>query len=137
MSQNQDIVIVVEDSAPNLKIMAHFLKNCDYHVESCADGQQAWDMLERLKGRPELKAVISDIMMPKMDGIELLKKIRGSRDFANLPVVLITAVSDKNHILEAKKHNVSGYILKPISMLKIETKLRKLFPDRFFPRKEG
>lgn len=134
MSEEQEVIIIAEDSAPNQKILTHLLRKLNYHVEAVADGQEAWALLERLKGRKELVCVVSDIMMPKMDGIELLKKIRSSTDFAQLPVILVTAVSDKNSILEAKNHHVNGYILKPVTLDKIEKKLKELFPGRAFPR---
>jgi two-component system chemotaxis response regulator CheY len=130
---NQDVVIVAEDSLPNRKILQNLLEKFHFHVEVCDNGLQAWTLIEKLRGRKELVAVITDILMPELDGIELLKKIRADSEYAKLPVIIVTALSDKSCILEARNHHVDGYILKPITLQKLESKLKELFPHHVFP----
>jgi two-component system, chemotaxis family, chemotaxis protein CheY len=72
-------------------------------------------------------------MMPELDGMSLLKKVREDGKFKALPFVLITAVSDKDQIMEAKSMNVNGYILKPVTFHRVTAKLKELFPQRKFP----
>ena len=138
MSENEsveekELVIVAEDSPPNRKILCHLLQKLDYRVISCENGREAWDKLESGK-IDNLVAVISDIMMPEMDGIELLRKIRGSEKFKDLPTLLVTAVSDRDYIMEAKELNVNGYILKPVTFQRVMNKLKELFPQKKFPK---
>ena len=71
-------------------------------------------------------------MMPNMDGLELLKSCRGDDNFKDIPFVLITAVSDREYILEAKELHVNGYILKPVTFQRVTTKLKELFPEKKF-----
>jgi len=73
-------------------------------------------------------------MMPKMDGIQLLRHVREDEKFKALPVVLVTAVLDKDYIVRAKALNVNGYVLKPVTFDRLTTKLRDLFPSRQFPK---
>lgn len=125
-------IIVAEDSAPNRKILTHLLTKLGYQVIDCEDGETAWNALNA--HAQEAVCVITDIMMPKMDGIDLLKNIRNSPKFEKLPVLLITAVSDKDYIAEAKNMQVNGYILKPVTFQRVTQKLQELFPQKVFPK---
>ena len=135
-SQTTETIVIAEDSPPNRKILEHLLLKLGYNVIACEDGSKAW---EELKGQniENLAAVISDIMMPNMDGIELLKNIRGMEAYNELPVLLVTAVSDRDYIVEAKSLNVNGYILKPVTFQRVLAKLKELFPNKHFPKLAG
>ena len=133
---SRETIIVVEDSPPNRKILAHLLEKLGFHVIACEHGQQAWDQIKDGKIQ-NLAAVVSDIMMPTMDGLNLLKLIRENPDSAKLPVLLITAMSDKEYIVRARELNVDGYILKPVTFERVSSKLREIFPHKEFPRIAG
>ena len=120
-------ILVAEDSAPNRKILVHLLEKLGFEVDSFENGQEAWDFLK--SDAENITAIVSDIMMPEMDGLDLLKEVRASEKYADIPFVLVTAVSDKDYILEAKKLKVNGYILKPVSFNKVSGKMKQLFPD--------
>lgn len=134
MSEPQEKIVVAEDSPPNRKILMHLLQKLGYEVIGCENGENAWEELQKLKTDKQLVAVISDIMMPTMNGIDLLKKIRESDEFKDLPVLLVTAVSDKEYIFEAKAMNVNGYVLKPVTFQRVTSKLQELFPNKKFPK---
>lgn len=132
MSENPtECIVVAEDSPPNRKILVHLLEKLGYHVESFPDGKKAWEKLEAGE-LSNVVAVLSDIMMPNMDGIQLLKNIRSHDKLKALPVVLITAVSDREYIMQAKDHNVNGYILKPVTFQRVTNKLKEIFPEKTF-----
>jgi two-component system, chemotaxis family, chemotaxis protein CheY len=131
--QEKDTIVIAEDSAPNRKILSHLLEKLGFHVVACENGQVAWEEVQSGK-HPRIIAVISDIMMPAVDGIELLKKIRAEEKFKTLPFVLVTAVSDKEYIAQAKSLNVNGYILKPVTFQRVTSKLQELFPTRKLPK---
>ena len=136
-ASGKEIIVVAEDSPPNRKILVHLLQKLEYEVVGCENGQQAWEAVEKLKGNPKLVAIISDIMMPVKDGIEFLKSVRGDEQLKDLPFVLVTAVSDKEYILEAKSMNVNGYILKPVTFARVTAKLQELFPDKKIAKLAG
>ena len=79
-------------------------------------------------------AVISDIMMPTMDGIQLLRNVRGKENLKTIPFVLVTALSEKEYIVQARELNVNGYILKPVTFQRVTSKLQELFPERALPK---
>jgi CheY-like chemotaxis protein len=127
-----DQIIVAEDSLPNQKILCHLLTKLGFEAIPCNNGQEAWDKLAD-PIYSSVAAVLTDMMMPTMDGMTLLKNIRESEKLKNLPVVLITAVSDKDQIVAAKALKVNGYILKPVTFVKVLAKLKELFPAKKFP----
>ncbi len=129
-SPDMEWIIVAEDSLPNRTILIHLLKKLGYNIIECADGEAAWAAYQQ-RGQRQVVAVLSDIMMPHLDGIGLLKNIRSVDP--NLPVVLITAVSEREYIIEARALNVNGYILKPVTFQRVSAKLKELFPERRFP----
>jgi two-component system chemotaxis response regulator CheY len=73
-------------------------------------------------------------MMPNMDGLQFLRNVRNHESFAELPFVLVTAVSDKDYVFEAKNLKVNGYILKPVTYKRVADKMQSLFPERVFPQ---
>ena len=127
-----EYVIVVEDSAPNRQILCLLLRKLGFVTLEFDDGKLAWHAIQKAKGRGII-AVVSDMMMPNMDGLELLRHVRNDETTAKLPFVLVTAVSDKDYIFEAKKLKVDGYILKPVSFKRVADKMQALFPNRKFP----
>ena len=129
-------IIIAEDSPPNRKILAHLLEKLGFDVEACENGQQAWEKLNAPTTK-KVVAVISDIMMPTMDGLQLLKNIRQHETLKTMPVVLVTAVSEKDYIVQAKELNVNGYILKPVTFQRVVGKLQEMFPDKVFPKLAG
>jgi CheY-like chemotaxis protein len=126
-------IIVAEDSPPNRKILSHLLEKLGFEVLSCENGELAWQAILKEENN-RIIAVLSDVMMPVMDGIELLKNIRESGPYKNVPVVFVTAVSDKEYIFQAKNLSVSGYILKPVTFQRVQAKLQELFPEKKFPK---
>ena len=78
--------------------------------------------------------MISDIMMPDMDGIDFLEMVREEEKYKSLPFVLVTAVMEKEQVISAKKLGVNGYILKPVTFQRISAKMKELFPEHKFPR---
>jgi CheY-like chemotaxis protein len=119
-----------------LKILSHLVQKLGFKVVACENGEVAWQQLTSGEHK-NVVAVLSDIMMPTMDGIQLLRQLRGHDSLKTLPLVLITAVSDKDYIVQAKDLNVNGYILKPVTFQRVTSKLQELFPQKTFPKLAG
>lgn len=135
-SQPKEIVVVAEDSAPNRAVLTLMLRKMGFETMEFEDGDEAWAAVDRLAaegGERRLCAVVSDMMMPKMDGLEFLRRVRNDARITDLPFVLLTAVSEKDYIHEARALRVDGYVLKPVTYKRMEAKLREIFPMREFP----
>ncbi|MCB0640286.1 MAG: response regulator, partial [Phaeodactylibacter sp.] len=106
-------ILLVEDSA-DLRHYTQGILQANFAVESVADGQAAWEVLEVGAQRNLLpQLVISDIMMPRMDGFELLKKLREDDRFRHIPIIMLTARTEDHDKLNALRAGVDDYIHKP------------------------
>lgn len=132
----KETIVIAEDSAPNRKILALLLAKNGYNVLQFEDGQQTWEELQK-NTTDNIVAVISDVMMPNMDGLALLKSCRENDKYKSIPFVLVTAVSDKDYIMQAKELKVNGYILKPVTFQRVAAKLKELFPQKKFTNISG
>lgn len=128
---NKEVILVAEDSPANRRILVHLLQKMGFETLEFEDGEEAWNEIKN--GIEGLVAIVSDIMMPKMDGVELLEKVRASSENKTLPFFLCTAVMDKEYILKSRSLGVSSYIVKPITFDKLEKKLKTTFPERKWP----
>jgi CheY-like chemotaxis protein len=132
MTASLETIVVAEDSPPNRKILTHLLEKLGFKVVACANGKEALDALN--SGEHDVKLVMSDIMMPTMDGLELLRNVREHQTYKDLPVLLVTAVSEKDYIDRARSLKVNGYILKPITFNRLQEKMKLVFPNKEFPK---
>lgn len=103
-------ILAVDDTAIILTRIANTLGN-DYEVITVNSGVRALKYLEQEK--PDL--ILLDIQMGQKDGIETLKEIRAMKDRADIPVIMLTGVEDKEIVLKSAKLGICDYILKPFS----------------------
>jgi len=101
-------ILIAEDDP----LLAHMyqvkLSREGYKVLIASDGQEAWEKVK--SDKPQ--AMIMDVMMPRMTGIELLKKIRHSKKHADLPIVILSNSNSQSDKSEAKKLHVTDFLLK-------------------------
>ncbi|MCL6701520.1 ATP-binding protein [Pseudomonas sp. T1.Ur] len=112
-------VLVVDDSPEMLAYLSELLRN-DYIVATATDGEQAWEILQR---RP-IDVVVSDVMMPKLDGFGLTARIKASAGFAHLPVILVTARGGSEACVSGLESGADDYIAKPFSPLELQARVR-------------
>ena len=112
-------VLVVDDSPEMLGYLCELLRD-DYSVATATDGEQAWALLQR---RP-IDVVVSDVMMPKLDGFGLTARIKGSPGFAHLPVILVTARGGSEACVSGLESGADDYIAKPFSPLELKARVR-------------
>lgn len=116
---SQPRVLVVDDSPEMLSYLSELLHN-DYLVATASDGEQAWALLQR---RP-IDVVISDVMMPELDGFGLTARIKASAGFAHLPVILLTARGGSEACVSGLESGADDYIAKPFSPLELKARVR-------------
>ncbi|MBQ9405531.1 MAG: chemotaxis response regulator CheY [Desulfovibrio sp.] len=118
-------VLVVDDFATMRRIVRNILRQLGFqNVVEADDGAAAWDLLNREK----IDFIVSDWNMPQMTGIELLRKVRASEQFASIPFLMVTAEAQQENIIEAVQAKVSNYIVKPFTADTLKQKIDKIFP---------
>ncbi len=118
-------VLVVEDNTDLLGIMAAELGK-GYNVLTATNGQQAIDVLSR----SAVDVVVSDVMMPVMDGLELTRQIKKNDDFAMLPVILLTAKVGWQDRNEGYRVGADDYLAKPFSMESLRLRIDNIIANR-------
>lgn len=116
--------LVVDDFSTMRRIVRNLLKELGFNqVEEAEDGIEAMNKLQ-IGG---FSFVITDWNMPNMDGLALLKAIRGDERLSALPVLMVTAEAKKENIIAAAQAGASGYVVKPFTAATLEEKLNKIF----------
>jgi CheY-like chemotaxis protein len=113
-------VMIVDDVASNCALLERIVRNkfgCD--VITAANGKEALALLP--SQMPNI--LLLDLMMPEMSGIELLQILRSSEEWKNLPVIIISAVSDRSMIRDVALLGISGYLLKPFSAIDVSERV--------------
>ncbi|WP_209570201.1 response regulator [Herbaspirillum sp. 1130] len=123
--------LVVDDFGTMRRIVSGLLKQLDYlHVTEADDGSTALKILEA--GTHDINFVLTDWNMPVMDGLSLLRHIRGHDSLKHLPVLMITAEGKKENIIEAATAGADGYIVKPFNAATLKEKIDKVITRRHF-----
>lgn len=122
---NAGIILVVEDNEEMLSFIAKQLRK-KFGVEKALNGVEALKILEEKM----IDLVLSDIMMPEMDGFELCKNIKNNMDYSHVPVVLLTAKNDLDSKIQGLEMGADAYVEKPFSMSHLITQLTTLLNNR-------
>ncbi|WP_456433547.1 chemotaxis response regulator CheY [Thermosulfuriphilus sp.] len=119
-------ILIVDDFATMRRIVKNILSQLGFkNFIEADDGTTAWEILQKEK----IDLIVSDWNMPKMTGLELLKKVRADERLKDLPFLMVTAEAQKENIIEAVKHKVSQYIVKPFTAETMGEKIKKIFGD--------
>jgi two-component system cell cycle response regulator len=113
--------LVVEDDPVSRRMLEAFLSKADYEVVVAADGLEAWALLQQ-PDAPRL--VILDWMMPRMDGIQLCRKIRNWAEGFYIYIVVLTARTQSQDIVDGLKAGVDDYLTKPFNPQELKVRLR-------------
>jgi len=117
-------ILVVDDFSTMRRIIKNLLRDLGFtNTQEADDGATALPMLQG----GDFEFLITDWNMPGMQGIDLLKAVRADPELANLPVLMVTAESKRDQIVEAAQAGVSGYIVKPFTAQTLEEKIGKIF----------
>ncbi len=101
-------IMTVDDSSSVRQMVKFTLSDAGYDVVEASDGK---DALSKLQGQVDM--IITDLNMPNMDGIELIKQVRSNSDYKFLPIVMLTTESEESKKNEGKKAGATGWIVKP------------------------
>lgn len=109
ISNEQSLILVVDDNPQNLQVIGNILKEHGYRIAVAQNGRQAIEYVE--KKNPDL--ILLDMMMPEMDGIETCQAIKGNEKTVDIPIIFITALTDSWNKLRAFEVGAADYITKP------------------------
>jgi DNA-binding response OmpR family regulator len=126
-----ETLLLVEDNPDLLHVLQnHFTKK--YKVLTAVNGRLALDVVSE----NDIQIIVSDIMMPEMDGLELCKTIKGKVETSHIPVLLVTAKNQLEDRIECYNAGADGYIAKPFDLSLLDVRIRNLLTRREFQTNE-
>jgi adenylate cyclase len=115
-------ILVVDDQRANVQIIAGVLEARGYSVHTAANGVEALERLREI--RPDV--VVSDILMPKMDGYELCRRVRAAPETALLPVILVTSLEAPDERIKGLEAGADDFLAKPVNWEELFARVRSL-----------
>ena len=125
-------ILIVEDSATQAQQLQYMLEEHDFHIVATRNGREALEALRRRK--PTL--VITDVTMPEMDGYELCRRIRADEQTAELPVILLTALSDPEDVFKGLECGADNFITKPYEQNNLLARIHYLLANLHLRHRE-
>ena len=124
-TSNKEVMLLVEDNQ-ELRAFLRTIFSSTYRVVEAADGMEGWS--KALKFVPDI--IISDVMMPEKDGIEMTKELRADMTTSHIPIVLLTAKTSIESKLEGLEYGADDYITKPFSATYLKARVENLLSQR-------
>ena len=119
---NKKKIVVVDDSTSILELLSHTLNSNGFETSAAHDGQ---DALKYFKGQA-VDLVVTDLHMPRMNGIELIEKVRAMGQYKYVPIILLTTETQTQKKIEAKNAGATGWLVKPFNPDKLIATIRKV-----------
>lgn len=118
----EPLILIVDDSPPVVEVLKSQLKPFHYRLDSALDGEEA---LEKIRKEPP-DLILLDLMMPRISGFEVCKRIKGEKETQFIPIIVITALTEQSDKLKAIELGADDFLVKPINRLELTTRIKSL-----------
>lgn len=115
-------VLVVDDNPQNLELLLAYLEDVDCKTVSATEGAEAVDKAKQIL--PDL--ILLDVMMPKMSGFEVCKKLKNDPRTTDIPIIMVTALSELGDIERAIDSGTDDFLSKPVNRLELITRVKTM-----------
>ncbi len=116
------VVLVVDDNQQNLELLQAYLEDMDCETVPAHDGLDALEIIGR--GAPDL--ILLDVMMPKMSGFEVCKRIKNDPKLSDIPIIMVTALNEFGDIERGIDSGTDDFISKPVNKLELVTRVKTM-----------
>jgi CheY-like chemotaxis protein len=113
-------ILIVDDNPTNVELLEAYLADLDCQIQVAVDGRDALDKVASFQ--PDL--ILLDIMMPKLSGFEVCKKIKGDPRTRQIMVLMVTALNEQGDIERAVKAGCDDFLSKPVNKLELVTRVK-------------
>ncbi len=121
-------VLIVEDLKVMRRVIANILK--DLGINDISEAEDGIDALSLLQDNNDFDLIITDWLMPNMDGLELVEDIKNDDRLKNIPILMITSVDDKINVVKALRAGIKDYIAKPFKPDLLQAKISNMLKGK-------
>jgi two-component system cell cycle response regulator len=122
-------VLIVDDNAQNVELLQAYLESLPVEVDTAEDGVEAIDRIED-PGQPAPDLVLLDVMMPRMSGFEVCRKLKDDPHTRDIPVMMVTALNELGDIERGVESGTDEFLSKPVNKLELITRVKSLLQMR-------
>jgi two-component system alkaline phosphatase synthesis response regulator PhoP len=116
------VILVVDDNRENLELLEAYLEDIDCRTISACDGPEALDIVR--KDKPDL--VLLDIMMPKMSGFEVCRKLKADPATTDIPIIMVTALNEFGDMQRGVDCGTDDFVSKPVNKIEMLTRVKTM-----------
>ncbi|MFA5238780.1 MAG: response regulator [Phycisphaerae bacterium] len=120
--QKTPVILVVDDNQQNLELLQAYLEDINCRTIPACDGPEAMDIIN--DNAPDL--ILLDVMMPKMSGFEVCKRIKNDPRTSDIPIIMVTALSEFGDIERGIDSGTDDFISKPVNKLELITRVKTM-----------
>lgn len=120
-------IMIVDDCLTTRKLLGHYLKSRGYNVVFAENGI---DALEKL-GTEKVNLIMTDLNMPYMDGMELIKALKADAGLSDIPILMVTTENDSAEKEKAMNYGADGYLVKPVTGDAIAENIKSILKQMF------
>jgi CheY-like chemotaxis protein len=119
-------VLIADDNPQNADLLAEYLEGGEFEVAIATDGEETLERVESF--RPDV--LLLDIMMPKLSGFEVCKRLKAHRQTRDLPVLMVTALDQPSDVERAVEAGTDDFLTKPINQVELRRRITALIASR-------
>jgi CheY-like chemotaxis protein len=116
-------ILVVDDEPVSRRLMGATLRKHNFEVVEFGSGKEALDFLQ---GHGPVEMIVSDVLMPEMDGFDMLRFLKADDRFKRIPVILVTSLNDTESVLKGIELGAQDYVTKPVSGATLVAKIKRI-----------
>ena len=119
-------ILIADDNGPNVELLEAYLSGLDCEIAVAVDGRDTLDKVAQF--RPDL--ILLDVMMPKLSGFEVCKKLKGDAATRGIMILMVTALNELGDIERAVNAGTDDFLSKPVNKLELLTRVKSLLRVR-------
>jgi two-component system cell cycle response regulator DivK len=122
--QLEDYILIIDDSETNNVLLEALLEDVGYATKTALSASEGWMLVHKQKPR----LILLDLLMPKISGFQMLDRLKATKSFADIPVVIVSALNDPDTIDTLMKAGADDFFAKPINIKTIIYRVQDLYP---------
>jgi len=122
--QLEDYILIIDDSETNNVLLEALLEDVGYTTKTALSASEGWMLVHKQKPR----LILLDLLMPKISGFQMLDRLKATKSFSDIPVVIVSALNDPDTIDTLRKAGADDFFAKPININTIISRVQELYP---------